>query len=1579
MCRKLFFLISFLAVLGLVNGALAYEPGIILQCDAGGEDANDYPLQAGWDLVVAGINVNVNGTGINAKLETGLPDAIALRGPPDISGSGPLADVETDLWFANDTQKSPDNDVILTLYNLQDGVYILRSYHNRSDEPPVPIKAFGVSGAGTAISVPVGDFWQNHDCMAEPPEIIFGSVGGGGVVIRYTGPDFADPNEGGSSPQVYFNGFTLEYLGPDMPFSSNPNPAKGTEQICPGVTLSWTPGAYATKHDIYFGDSMDDVNESADPCQQDYIGNTWKPTGLQLGATYFWRVDDVNDPNTWEGMVWYFTTNDGNAYDPVPANDWRGVSPSASLSWTPGCLAASHNIYFGTSLDYVDENADPCVTAHPSTTWTPSLDPLTTYYWRIEEVNGLTTWPGEVSTFKTGHSGGVLMYYKFDGSQGSALPSPITDDSGNSIQFIKYLDPNDANSIAEYGQSNPAINAETGASAEFVPSAGLYRLDTGENDILRLDGYQYTIEMWINPNSIPDIDDRKDPGAILIAKENFIDEDYESALVWSMELRLDRGVDFFHGGIFVGGDNTRQNMYISCGRNVIRTGEWYHIAGVFDLSDPSASQKLYVDGILVAAAARPDQNPPDPNRVGIGAMARSDDTFSDFYDGLIDELRITEAALGPDDFLLVPGPEWARNPSPHDKQRSIDPNVVLMWTPGDYADKHDIYIGTSFDNVGPGASAYATNVDGNSYYPGPLEWAATYYWRVDTVNDVCRPGNPWEGVVWRFTVKAKVEDPNLIVWYKFDESSGAFAQDSSGHELHGSVYGPKPESWEPNQGHIDGCLVYDDDISTLVQYGVAEYFNDQITIAVWLNGLYEKRGYDDMPVLDGGAIHDDLLEGSYALTALVPAEDGTVAWRAGNDTNDVLIWEQASPAGWRLEWHHFAFVKDEKTHTMTIYLDGLPVRQKPGTISSLGYALSGIVKLGAYTDNDSDYMGKMDDFKMFNRALSAKEIEAIFRGGDLVSAWGPEPYQGQIDTPYDANLIWRQGDLASSHEVYFGTNWDDVNDANNSWDVGTTVYKGKQDPNKYEPDVLQLGRTYYWRIDEVNDSNGHRWTGKLWRFTVADYITIDDMEDYDEIWDGWYYGWSTQSNSLLSLWKTAPVRGDQTMKFVYDNTIPFEQWYFSEAETITLDPNNWTLYDLRVLSLWFYGESDNATTGVEPMYVYLEDNSYNSAMVKYGDGEGEHPDDIAVEEWQNWEIFTSSLNDANQASLRALCIGFGEERFYWTAGGWGEVYFDDIRLYQPICIPERRPPEFAKLDLSRNCIVDWEDIEIMADDWLESDVNLGEVVKPDANGLVGWWKLDDGGGSVVTDYAGLDDHNGVIETLDVNVFWVDGRIDGNALEFDGGRVRVTDAPALKSMNQLTVCAWVKYPETHDQSARVVVKGADNKETFALEVSGDDELSFYVRDGNDPNLSSFPMYSADSNELDKGEWTHVAGTYDGNTVKSYVNGVLEVTNNDANEIAYFGHPLSQDTNDLAIGNRSDDDNRAFIGTIEDVRLYNYALSEEEIAYIATDTTRIFSVQSIANLYNDEDLGERAVNIRDFAVIANSWLVQRLWPE
>ncbi|MHC4501048.1 MAG: LamG-like jellyroll fold domain-containing protein [Planctomycetota bacterium] len=90
-------------------------------------------------------------------------------------------------------------------------------------------------------------------------------------------------------------------------------------------------------------------------------------------------------------------------------------------------------------------------------------------------------------------------------------------------------------------------------------------------------------------------------------------------------------------------------------------------------------------------------------------------------------------------------------------------------------------------------------------------------------------------------------------------------------------------------------------------------------------------------------------------------------------------------------------------------------------------------------------------------------------------------------------------------------------------------------------------------------------------------------------------------------------------------------------------------------------------------------------------------------------------------------------------------------------------------------------------------------------------------------------------------------------------------------------------------------------------------------------------------------------------------------------------LSQDTTGLATGNRSDDTNRQFKGIIDEVRVYAYALSAGEVAWLATDGTGNVALRSEANLYDQEPEGEKAINLRDIALlIAEHWLEEKKWP-
>jgi len=74
---------------------------------------------------------------------------------------------------------------------------------------------------------------------------------------------------------------------------------------------------------------------------------------------------------------------------------------------------------------------------------------------------------------------------------------------------------------------------------------------------------------------------------------------------------------------------------------------------------------------------------------------------------------------------------------------------------------------------------------------------------------------------------------------------------------------------------------------------------------------------------------------------------------------------------------------------------------------------------------------------------------------------------------------WAKGDTATKHNVYFGTSWSDVNSAS---DPNTSPGKGRQDANSFNPGTLEWGKTYYWKINEVNCTIVYN--GDIWSFTT---------------------------------------------------------------------------------------------------------------------------------------------------------------------------------------------------------------------------------------------------------------------------------------------------------------------------------------------------------------------------------------------------------------------------------------------------------------------------------------------------------------
>jgi len=448
-------------------------------------------------------------------------------------------------------------------------------------------------------------------------------------------------------------------------------------------------------------------------------------------------------------------------------------------------------------------------------------------------------------------------------------------------------------------------------------------------------------------------------------------------------------------------------------------------------------------------------------------------------------------------------PAAAHAPTPGGGAVDVPREVVLGWEPGGYADTHDIYLGTVFEDVdlasrtdprGVLVSQGQTTAD---YDPaGFLDFETIYYWRVDEVN--APPDSTiYKGQVWSFTTEP------------FAYLLGNVVATSNG--ISAATAGPG--------NTVDG------------------------------SGL------------DAADLHS------------VEAAD---------------MWLADPPADGAL-YIQYEFDRIEKLHAMLVWNYNVQFE------AVLGYGCKDVTV--AYSE-DGENWTVLGDFE-FARATAAPRYAANttvdFAGAaaravrlTINSNWGtlfpqfglsevrflsipararePQPADGATQVDPDTPLGWRMGRDATSHDVYLGTNPDELS-------LAASV-----DGTAFTPEPLTFGTTYYWRIDAVSDEV---WAGDLWSFSTLDFVLIDGFETYDDnidtgttIFDTWVDGWVNDTGSTVGYFdapfaEQSIVRtGRQSMPLAYDNTAsPF----YSEATRVFDAAQNWTGNGANTLVLYFQG------------------------------------------------------------------------------------------------------------------------------------------------------------------------------------------------------------------------------------------------------------------------------------------------------------------------------------------------------------------------------------------------------------------------
>jgi hypothetical protein len=311
---------------------------------------------------------------------------------------------------------------------------------------------------------------------------------------------------------------------------------------------------------------------------------------------------------------------------------------------------------------------------------------------------------------------------------------------------------------------------------------------------------------------------------------------------------------------------------------------------------------------------------------------------------------------------------------------------------------------------------------------------------------------------------------------------------------------------------------------------------------------------------------------------------------------------------------------------LRFYLDG----QEAATLDFSGTMGTSThrVTLGSNSQVDGRFFdGKLDDARIYSRALTLEEIQDVMRG-DTKMASDPQPESGAtVDIRNVTSLIWSAGDTAVQHDVYFGTEGDALRGA----DANSPEYMGRQAGTSFALDGLVEfgGGDYYWRIDEV-EADGTIRAGTVWSFAVPDYLMIDDFERYtndvgNRVFQAWvdglgysepapgHPGNGTGAIVGHDIWDETgehynrsiadiddPHGGHQAMPLYFDNSA---SPYYSETERTWTTPQNLTVEGVTDLSLWVKGAPisflEDTATGTITMSSTSGDIYYTADYFRY--------------------------------------------------------------------------------------------------------------------------------------------------------------------------------------------------------------------------------------------------------------------------------------------------------------------------------------------------------------------------------------------
>ncbi|MEK7560888.1 MAG: LamG-like jellyroll fold domain-containing protein [Patescibacteria group bacterium] len=682
----------------------------------------------------------------------------------------------------------------------------------------------------------------------------------------------------------------------------------------------------------------------------------------------------------------------------------------------------------------------------------------------------------------------------------------------------------------------------------------------------------------------------------------------------------------------------------------------------------------------------------------------------------------------------------------------------------------------------------------------------------------------------KFTGEWQIPPPGLVGHWKFDETTGAtVAIDSSGNGNHGILTNMDPATvWVP--GKIAAALAFDG-VDDYVSLGnVAELRRtDTFSVSAWYNGVESNRS----PVYASGF---ELVDKGFRISGYFASTDkrARIAWG-----NGVIGWPTPSnnPIPENI-WTHIVATYDG---TMKLYIDG--AQQADEDTGAISYNANQATIGANIGSSPQRFNGLIDDVRVYNRALSAEEVQGLYAElgtftlhspGErdriiIVNAEGVvDSYIGtpSIPPPSDTQAPSIPGGLTATaiSSLQINLSWTASTD-----NIGVTGYKVYRCSGTGCTPVFN---TTLGNVTSYSDTSGLS-PSTLYRYQVT---AIDAASNES----------AKQATPAEATTLAAP-----------DTTAP--------AAVINLAASNPTASSI---DLSWTAPGDDGVVGTAASY----DIRYSTAAITDA----------------NWDSATQATGEPTPTAAGT------SQSFTVTGLTAATTYYFAIKTSDEV-------PNISAI----------------------SNVpSLATLAAPLLSGLIGQWKLDEGAGTTASDSAtGDGTQNGTLRSGTTACSnpptsgcpsWVLGRIGANALQLDGSDDRITTVSSLALPASFTYALWVNNPSNSTYETLLTV-GSD-RDLYL----NNGTLSFY---GNgDRSLGA---------TLPIGSWRHVALVYDSSTqqMQAYVDGApagsfVSVSLTSISAVVNIGAWQSGGTYYDFLS-----------GTVDEVQIYNRALTAAEIAALA----------------------------------------------